>query len=453
MMKTSYRELIWRSAVCLMFVLPGVTHAQSAAKVQRLQGIAHVEHGAAGFDLLYTGSELNVGDVVATEKDSNALLVFGDGSQVALRPQTRFVIRQYHFEQDKPGEDGMVVGLLKGGVRTLSGLIGKRGNQNAYQMQGGTATIGIRGTDFTARLCQGDCSHPSENEVAGVSSAGVVGHLVHAPSGVQVTDGQGAVRQIKPYGALFRSDTLQANSTEAAEMEMADHTRITLRPGSRLKLSLFHYQSRQESDGMLVDMLRGGFRVVTGLIAKKQPQQVNFHTLTATIGVRGTDFVLDCLPPGLQIHQGMHDCNGAMLLSMQDGSTLLETDQTSLLVKRGQSAYYDGLGSPARILTDSERSMLSAQSLPMPAITMVENLAESTGQPVPDGFYVAVNHGRIAFSQGGTTALLDRGDAAYTPGNDVAPVRLPLDPDFLDADPVLANYPFASFVCTKEGSE
>jgi hypothetical protein len=42
---------------------------------------------------------------------------------------------------------------LKGGLRTVSGLIGKRGNRDAYQMNTATATIGIRGTVFDVDDC------------------------------------------------------------------------------------------------------------------------------------------------------------------------------------------------------------------------------------------------------------------------------------------------------------
>src|SRR5690606_19192386 len=46
--------------------------------------------------------------------------------------------------------------LLKGGFRAVTGLIGKE-NRDNYRVRTPVATIGIRGTDFEARFCQGDC--------------------------------------------------------------------------------------------------------------------------------------------------------------------------------------------------------------------------------------------------------------------------------------------------------
>ena len=45
---------------------------------------------------------------------------------------------------------GDVFALLKGGLRAVTGLIGKRVNRDAYKLRTATATVGIRGTDFNA---------------------------------------------------------------------------------------------------------------------------------------------------------------------------------------------------------------------------------------------------------------------------------------------------------------
>jgi hypothetical protein len=44
---------------------------------------------------------------------------------------------------------------------------------------------------------------------------------------------------------------------------------------------------------MLVSILKGTLRMVSGLLVKANPEQVRLKTPTATIGVRGTDFIVD----------------------------------------------------------------------------------------------------------------------------------------------------------------
>jgi hypothetical protein len=92
-----------------------------------------------------------VGDVITTQRDSYAQLRFNDGGQVTLRPETQVKIEAYAYDEGRPERDSFAMQLFKGGLRSLTGLIGKRSNnRNAYRMVTSTATIGIRGTDYTA---------------------------------------------------------------------------------------------------------------------------------------------------------------------------------------------------------------------------------------------------------------------------------------------------------------
>ncbi len=53
--------------------------------------------------------------------------------------------------------------LLKGGLRTIMGAIGKR-KPDACQMRTTVATIGIRGTHFCVLFCQADCQNQRNND-------------------------------------------------------------------------------------------------------------------------------------------------------------------------------------------------------------------------------------------------------------------------------------------------
>ena len=59
---------------------------------------------------------------------------------VTLRPVTRVRVDGYNFTVDKPAEDNIALRLLRGGFRTVTGLVGKRGSQDAYRIHTTTAT-------------------------------------------------------------------------------------------------------------------------------------------------------------------------------------------------------------------------------------------------------------------------------------------------------------------------
>lgn len=97
------------------------------------------------------------GDVLFTGKDSYARVKFSDGGQISLRPTTQFKIEKFNFDEKQPGKDAAEFNLIKGAMRSISGMIGKRGDPDSYSVKTREATAGIRGTKFGVRLCKADC--------------------------------------------------------------------------------------------------------------------------------------------------------------------------------------------------------------------------------------------------------------------------------------------------------
>ncbi len=68
-----------------------------------------------------------------------------------LNENSEFRVTQYSFSKDEPKSDKFVFELLKGAMRSVSGLLTRR-NPQAYTLRTPQATIGIRGTDFMVAL-------------------------------------------------------------------------------------------------------------------------------------------------------------------------------------------------------------------------------------------------------------------------------------------------------------
>lgn len=103
------------------------------------------------------GTRAYPGDTIITGTGGYVRMEMTDGGEIVLRPDSQLKIDAYTFTEAKPAEDSFVFSMLKGGLRTVTGLIGKRGNKDAYKLNTYTATIGIRGTQFDLRVCQGNC--------------------------------------------------------------------------------------------------------------------------------------------------------------------------------------------------------------------------------------------------------------------------------------------------------
>jgi len=79
------------------------------------------------------------------------VLRFDDGHAIVLHENTEFRLVDYRFNRDRPQEDTFAVELVKGALRSVTGLIGQR-SANRVSLSMPQATIGIRGADFMAVL-------------------------------------------------------------------------------------------------------------------------------------------------------------------------------------------------------------------------------------------------------------------------------------------------------------
>jgi len=155
-MKFSIRTV----GLVMAMAVAGTAQANSGS-VSQLSGTLSVTKPDGSVRILSSKSEIRSGDRLNTERDSYAQIKFSDGGQITMKPNTAIKIDNFSFDDQKPKEDSFLFSLVKGGMRAVTGLVGKRGDKDAYRMGTATATVGIRGTTYTADDCvnnrEGDC--------------------------------------------------------------------------------------------------------------------------------------------------------------------------------------------------------------------------------------------------------------------------------------------------------
>jgi hypothetical protein len=153
---------------CLVFLALGLLSGASLAStgtVTQLSGTLSVLKADGSVRILSQKSKVAGGDTVNTQKDSYAQIKFTDGGTITLKPNSSMKIQQFRFKQEEPEKDSFVFGLVKGGLRAVTGLVGKRGDSDAYSLGTATATIGIRGTSYGADDClTTPCPKPNSGE-------------------------------------------------------------------------------------------------------------------------------------------------------------------------------------------------------------------------------------------------------------------------------------------------
>lgn len=150
------RALLFAGALAAAAGWMPLVHAGVAGQITHLSGTLSAKRADGSSKLLSVKSEILEGDTLSTETETYARIKFADGAEVVMRPVSQLKIESYSYNAAKPESDNVLINMFKGGLRAVTGLVGKR-NREKVTFQTETATIGIRGTHFGALLCQNDC--------------------------------------------------------------------------------------------------------------------------------------------------------------------------------------------------------------------------------------------------------------------------------------------------------
>jgi hypothetical protein len=155
-------EALARALFCAVLLLAGgaAWAGQVVGVVAHLSGPLMDRKADGTVKVLAAKSEVENGDTLVTEKNTYAQIRLIDNSEITLRPGTTFKIENFAYEADKPDADSAAFSLVKGGLRSITGLLGKR-NKEKFSLKTPTATIGIRGTTFIAHWVEPPVAPPS----------------------------------------------------------------------------------------------------------------------------------------------------------------------------------------------------------------------------------------------------------------------------------------------------
>ncbi len=174
--------------------------------------------------------------------------------------------------------------------------------------------------------------------------AQAAGRLLSVTGEVGIVGADGVRRSAERGGEIRQGDTIVTGPEALAQARMSDGGLISVRPDSEFKLEQFSYKGREDrSASFVVNILKGGFRTITGLIAQVNRPGYRIATPAATIGVRGTHFeVVHVLPQiaSPQVPAGTYNrvFEGITTVQNPAGAVLqVVRDQTAFASLRGGS--------------------------------------------------------------------------------------------------------------------
>jgi hypothetical protein len=192
----------------LVIAMPSMAWA-AAGKFQLVMGDVLVKAQNSQEVRAAKGGEVNEGDTILSGKSGFAQLVMQDGGKLAVKADSQVKIETFKYNGKEDGNERVLFALVKGGLRAVTGEIGRTNKQN-YLIKTPSATIGIRGTDHDAYYIPVPQAGEKAVGVPGtynkVNSGATVlstpsGQVIIPPGRVGFVGGPGSVPVLLPNGA------------------------------------------------------------------------------------------------------------------------------------------------------------------------------------------------------------------------------------------------------------
>ena len=438
-MNTVIRKYVAILLLTLTALTSIAVQAKQVGEIQYARGAITVQQSdGSGARLIGKGDKLNTGEVIKTGPKSFLILRLDDDTRMTLRPETTFAVEEYAAERNNKAK--ALLRLFRGGMRTITGFISKM-NSSAYRIKTPTATIGIRGTEFDARLCAEDCAAENSKLDSKIQADAqrTIAKIVFMRGEVKANDFLDRSRTLSRLSSVYEGDTITTDSDSYAILVFRDKSRVSLQENTQFRVDELRYEFNTEETGVsaLFSLLRGGLRTVTGLIGKSYPDKYRMRTAIATIGIRGTGYDMLCTGPCANDNSTaatpMPKGDGLYTYVWEGGVTVGE--QPVLL---DQSAFINNKFASVEILPSVPAHFID-NPMPKPDTMDVDEsklFTAKSGETVPPGLYLSVSQGEVTLHSDVTKASvkIKKGQAVFADVDGKLVQQLPAIPTFQQYD-------------------
>ncbi len=119
------------------------------------------------------------------------------------------------------------------------------------------------------------------------------GEVIIASGEVIAIQSDSTARPLQRKSEFYAGETIQTGVDAYAHLKFSDGALLALRADSQFRVDEHHFDADSAANSStILSLLKGGLRIITGLVAKQNPDKYKVNTPAGTIGVRGTDLEL-----------------------------------------------------------------------------------------------------------------------------------------------------------------
>lgn len=164
--------------------------------------------------------------------------------------------------------------------------------------------------------------------VSGPSFAqGAQGYVQEVSGNVTAQVGTGQPASVQKGQTLVNNATITTAPQSFAVLKFEDGTAVVLKENTSFQIQNYAYNAKApETANAIFNLVRGGLRMVTGLVTSRNRDALKVATPLATIGIRGTEFIAELVNPlYLQV------INGAITATNAAGTALFTAGQAAVV--------------------------------------------------------------------------------------------------------------------------
>jgi len=162
-----------------------------------------------------------------------------------------------------------------------------------------------------------------------ISNKSKVGYVVSQKGQVTVKDLNGETQTLEINSPIYEGDRITTGMGSTAFIAMDDGAEIYLKQDSVVKISTYVITSSSDKDSSsILDLIRGGLRKITGSIGASALSNYQVQTGLATIGIRGTEYVIKlCKLDDCNQTVGRNDPDAKLHAAVLEGIITLSTEE------------------------------------------------------------------------------------------------------------------------------